>query len=216
MAHVPRRPAERRLRRRLLPLLVLAFAARGAAQPATSQEPREGAPSREESPRVGAHVEVGGGLTFLLGDATPVLDVAALLALSPGVAVGGGGTVFPSGHDVEGDLVFPDQTLGFGYGGILVEAELPPGYAGTDMAIRTLLGAGNAHLEDGRTGARLASDNVLVLEPELVLRRSAASRLDLGVSLSWRAVLGLDDVEGVDPGDLSTLSLGLHLRVGPL
>ncbi|HZD06309.1 MAG TPA: hypothetical protein VE173_15470, partial [Longimicrobiales bacterium] len=140
----------------------------------------------------------------------------ALVSFSPGLAFGGGGAVLVSDRSVEGDLVFPDRELGFGYGGVVVELSGHSPGPSSILSFRALVGAGNADLRDAATGARLASDNVIVVEPELVLHRRIGSRLYLGASLSWRSVWGLDDVEGVDGKDLGGPSLGIHLRIGPL
>lgn len=205
------RTTERRLTRLLVPLLVLCLPGAGAARTLSAQEAPEPEPTRAE-----AHLEVGGGPTLLHGDVTPLLRAAALVSLSPSVAVGGAGAVLPRERDVPGDVVFPDRALGFGYGGVLLEVSLRTPDTGIAVAVRGLLGAGNADLRDRDTGTRLASDNVVVLEPGLVLRRPGSARLRVGLALAWRAVLGLDDVEDVAAGDLSGPSLEIHLRLGPL
>lgn len=219
MAHLPGRPAECGLSRPSNLLLVLALAGTGASPglPLTAQEtPPAGsqeAPGREP-PRAGALLEAGTGLTAIRGDVGWFARGLALVSVSPGLAFGGGAVLLPD-RSVEGDVVFPDRELGFGYGGVVVEVSgLSPGASST-VSLRALLGAGNVDLRDAPTRTRLASDNIIVAEPEVVLHRRVASRLYLGASLSWRAVWGLDDIDGVDGDDLGGPSLGLSLRIGP-
>lgn len=211
MAELPGRPAERRLTRCLLLLLVLSLPGRGAGRPLAGQEVPEEGPAR-----AGAHLELGGGLTLLHGEMMPFIGGAALVSLFPRVAVGGSGTVILREHRLAGDPIFPERALTFGYGGVLLDVGPRAGPAGTLITLRTLLGAGNTNLRDRGSGVRLTSRNVVVLEPALVFRKPAVRGLDFGASLAWRAVLGLGDIEDVDGSDLSALSLGIHLRVGPL
>lgn len=172
-------------------------------------------PTPAQSPAT-ARLEVTARLTSVHHELAPLLGAAALVRLSDRWSIGGGGWILLPDREVEGEGVFPRQQLGFGYGGLVIEVgTFSIGGLG-GFAARTLFGAGNAELRDVVTGTRLASDNMLVVEPEILLGFSLAGRMSGGVGLSYRHAWRVQDLGGLGRGDLSGLCLALYLRIGPL
>ena len=163
-----------------------------------------------------AYLQAGLRLTSVHGDIAPLLRGSALVGLSEKLSLGGGGSILLSDRAVEGNVSFPRQLLGFGYGGIVIEIGAFSIGSISSFSARTLLGAGNADLRDLVSGTRIASDNVLVIEPELLLGLPLSPRLQARFGLSYRHAWGVQDLEEVTRGDLSGPSLGVLLRIGPL
>lgn len=211
MAELPGWPTERRLRLtlRLVPALLL-LGTGGAARVRAQDVPRD------EDPRAGVVLEAGVRATSVHGDVEYLVGGAVLFSVSSSFSLGGGGAVLATDHHVSGDPIFPDRTMGFGYGGVVLDLAGPRLGASTDLSVRTLVGAGNVDLTDRVTLARLESDNAFVIEPELSVRREITPWLRLVASVSHRFVLGLDRIDKDATGDLESPSLGLLLRLGPL
>jgi hypothetical protein len=132
------------------------------------------------------------------------------------VGIGGGGAVLVHSRRIGGDPIYPDRGLGFGYGGLTVEVVVPPVGSAVDLSIRTLVGAGNVDLTDNATGTRLESDNMFVVEPELVIRRQLQPWLRIGASASYRFIRGVDGIDVDATGDLQSFAFGIGVSVGPL
>jgi len=139
-----------------------------------------------------------------------------MLTIGPRIALGGGGAVLARTVDVGGDPVYPDRGLGFGYGGLAAEIVGPSPGAVVDTGLRVLIGAGNVDLTDNATGTRLQSDNVFVIEPEVLIRRRLTPWLRISASISYRFTRGVDRVDPDAVGDLQSVSAGLMLGLGPL
>jgi hypothetical protein len=154
-------------------------------------------------------------LTSIAGETAMAAGASVTFRLAPAVAVGGGGAVVLPSVELSGDPLFPDRTLEFGYGGLLVETLLPDPVAGIRLRLRTLVGAGHAEVRDGASGVRLGTDNVVVLEPEVGVAVDLARATGLAAGLSWRFVGGLDDLDGVTGEDLGGPGLALRVRLGP-
>jgi len=132
------------------------------------------------------------------------------------VALGGGGALLARSRRIQGDPIYPDRGLGFGYGGLAVEITGPLVLPDTDVSVRWLVGAGNVDFTDNTTGIRLESDNVFVVEPELVIRRRLTPWLRIGISASHRFMRGVDGVDTDATGDMESFAFGLGVRLGPL
>lgn len=190
--------------RLLLSLWVLLLPWGGGPRPAQAQSPAT------------ARIEATARLTSVHHELAPLVGGAALVRLSDRFSIGGGGWILLAEREVEGEGAFPRQQLGFGYGGLVVEVGTfsISGVAG--FAARTLLGAGNAELRDVVTGTRVASDNMLVVEPEILLGFPLAARMSGGIGLSYRHAWRVQDLGALGRRDLSGPSLALYVRVGPL
>lgn len=177
-----------------------------------AQEP-EGRPYVLGSVR--GHVELSAGLTSLHGEAVGVLGAAGLLSFSPRWRAGGAGLVL--GRVSLDDPAAPGEELSMGYGGVLVRWSpgSAPGDPGLPWEVGALVGAGNAEVRDPVAGVRRGSDNFLVLAPTVSLRKHLAERVGAAVAAGWRLAFSVDDLAGVDEGDLRGWTLGLELRLGP-
>ena len=172
-------------------------------------------PARAQSPAT-AQIEATARLTSIHHEFVPLVGAAALVRLSGKLSIGGGGWILLADREIEGNGAFPRQQLGFGYGGLVIEVGTFSIGRLAGFSTRTLLGAGNAELRDVVTGTRVDSDNMLVVEPEMLLGFPLAARMSGAIGLSYRHAWRVQDLGGITRGDLSGLSLALHLRIGPL
>jgi hypothetical protein len=155
------------------------------------------------------------GITRVAGQTGVLLGMNAVLELTPRWRAGG------AGYALLGETAFAESEAGrsllrLGYGGVFVEWTKPtdlPG--GTTARLRMLAGAGNAEVRQAPLGFRLESDNFVVLEPGAALERALARRFSLAVSGGYRLALSVDDLGGLDAGDLGGAILALELRLGP-
>jgi hypothetical protein len=201
---------ERRLRIAFF-TLALAMVASATGPPAFAQEP-----PADDDLRAGALLEAGVRFTSI-GESTEALFAGFIMTtLGPRLAIGGGGSVLTRDRRIGGDPIYPDRGLGFGYGGLTVEVGGPPVGSAVDPSIRVLVGAGNVDLTDNATGTRLESDNMLVVEPELVVRTRLEPWLRIGASVSYRFILGVDGIDTDATGDLQSFAFGVGVSVGPL
>jgi hypothetical protein len=201
---------ERRLRIAFF-ILALVMAAAVAGPPAFAQEP-----SADDDPRAGGLLEAGVRFTSIGESTEALLGGFIMTTLGPRLAIGGGGGVLTRSRRIGGDPIYPDRGLGFGYGGLTVEVAGPSVGSAVDPSIRVLVGAGNVDLTDNTTGTRLESDNVFVVEPELVVRRWLEPWLRVGASVSYRFISGVDGIDTDATGDLQSFAFGVGVSVGPL
>ena len=162
-----------------------------------------------------ALVGLATGITRVAGQTGVLLGMNAALELTPRWRTGG------AGYALIGETPFAESEavrslLRLGYGGVFVEwtnPSDPPG--GTTARLRMLAGAGNAEVRQAPLGFRLESDNFIVLEPGAALERALARHLAVAISAGYRFALSVDDLGGLDAGDLGGALLALELRLGP-
>ena len=205
-----RREGERRLKYfRFVPAVILA-AHGAAATPAFAQD----VPGSDGE--AGALLESGVRFTSVGERTEPLLVGFVMLTIGSRVALGGGGAILARSVDVGGDPIYPDRRLGFGYGGLTAEVVGPSPGSVVDLGLRVLVGAGNVDLTDNATGTRIESDNVFVVEPEVLVRRRLTSWLRVSVSSSFRFTSGVDRIDTDAVGNLESFAVGLGLSIGPL
>lgn len=181
MAGLPGRRPEEPLRLAPAPAAVLAALVATLAAPDPSLRAQDGQPA---GPRLLA--VAGGRMTSLAGD-TRLLGGGALLVRVGRVRVGGGG--WAAGSRVALDAA---GELSFGYGGVVAEGTaLEDGRLA--LGGRLLLGAGSADVSNPSVGVSVDTDNVGVVEPELLARALPLPRVEAALSAGWRFVVGVDD-----------------------
>jgi hypothetical protein len=174
------------------------------------------------SPLRGQEVEV----PAIRGFVEPVATLTGLADRTPLLLGGRAGLRFPSGFVLRGGghaLVRPLELPGapssfeltFGYGGVGVEVTTARGRAEPSFAL--LLGAGHGEVRSRFTGAELASENVLVLEPEGGIRLRLHAALAVGATAGYRWVSALEKLPGISSGGLRgwTLSFSARLQQRP-
>lgn len=145
-----------------------------------------------------------------LADRTPVLvGGRAGLRFPSGVILRGGGHALVEPLSLAG-AASPFQ-LTFGYGGVGLEVAATRGRAEPSFAL--LLGAGHGEVRSRFTGAELASENVLVAEPEGGVRLLVHPALAVGATAGYRWVSRLEKLPGIAPGGLRGWSLSLSVRL---
>lgn len=164
----------------------------------------------------GALLESGVRFSSVGGTTQPLLAGFVMLTIGTRVALGGGGVILARTVDVGGDPIYPDRGLGFGYGGLAAEVVGPSVGSLVGTGFRVLLGAGNVDLTDNATGTRIQSDNVVVVEPELLVRARLTSWLGVSVSSSYRFTRGVDRIDSAAVGNLQSVAAGLAFTLGPL
>lgn len=210
MADLPGRRPELPLR--ILLLLALLLPGSGGLLQAQARAGEDPAPTDG----VAAFVHGGLRLSSFAGEMGLMAGGALGLRLTGRLYVGGAGWILLEDSDLEGAGAFNRRTLGVGYGGAVVEVTLPKPSQRLGLAARTLVGAGNIDIRDPVTGIRINSSNFVVAEPEAVLSFGLSPRLTLEGSLSYRAVFGLDSLEGLDDSQVGGAGLSLLVRLGPL
>lgn len=156
------------------------------------------------------------------GFVEPVARITTLAERAPVLLGGRAGLRFPSGFVLRGGghaLVQPLSLSGaaspfhltFGYGGVGLEVSSTRGRAESSVAL--LLGAGHGEVRSRFTGAELASENVVVVEPEGGVRLLVHPALALGATVGYRWVSDLEKLPGIAPGGLRGWSLSLSARL---
>lgn len=175
--------------------------------PLSAQDEAPSAP-----PDIRAFLDAEVGLTRLHGEASTLLGGAAGLRVSDSWAFGGAGYVLPSAIEV-GEVEFQEVEMLLGFAGIA--AEWRPG-PGASWFVRGVVGAGNVDVRDAATGTQLDSDNVFVLAPTAGYVVRLRGPWALVPKIGYRFVTGVQDLRGVEPADLRSVSFGVAIRLSPL
>lgn len=146
-----------------------------------------------------ASLEVSLAATSVRESATTLAGAVGLLDLGGRLAFGAGGAIMIGSSALEGGGL--DQDLHLGYGGAVLQFTLT-GSPQRYLALRTLVGSGNAKIKLAVGGGEVAADNFGVLEPGLVGTVTLAGPLRLGAGVAYRHVFGVDDLPNVVPADL--------------
>jgi len=171
-----------------------------------------GLAAQQPEARAHASLEASVVVTSVRESATTLAGAAGLLSLGGRFAFGAGGALMLRPSVVEGVGGGADLDLRMAYGGLVVQAILL-GSGNRYVALRTLVGAGNAKLEIPVVGPEIAADNFGVLEPELVGTVSVTGPFQVGLGAGYRHVFGVDDLPNVAVGDLTGFSASVRLSV---
>jgi hypothetical protein len=127
--------------------------------------------------------------------------------------LGGGGITLLEAVELPGSESGTGFDLGMGYGGVILKRwwDLPGRLTGEGGL---LLGAGNATVNDRRTGREVGSENFPVLEPEVGLAFRVFREVRIGISVGYRLVWSIQDLPRVSSDDLRSFSGTLSLRAG--
>jgi hypothetical protein len=140
------------------------------------------------------------------------LGMAGLLSLDGRFTFGAGGSLMLGPTTVESDGAGSDLDLRLAYGGLVLQVNLV-GSRDRYLALRALVGAGNAKIEDTVYGLEIGADNFGVVEPEVVGMISLAGPLQLGLGVGYRCVFGVDDLPGVGASDLRGPSAKVRVSI---
>jgi hypothetical protein len=127
-------------------------------------------------------------------------------------AIGGAGLALTDNVELEGSESSTGFDLGMEYGGLTLQYWLPWTERLTWEA-GLLAGAGHAQVRSLITGAEVGADNFGVMEPEIRLSMTTLPWLQVGGSLGYRFVWGVDDLPRVAVEDLRSFSISLNLRL---
>jgi hypothetical protein len=162
-------------------------------------------------------------MTRIHGSTKPLLEGGALLQVGEMWRAGGAGLFMVGTVELDATPTLPTSQLHLGYGGAMVErvlrprlSEEGPGVA-SRLAVcgRLLFGVGNANARDAVTRVRYLSDNFFVVEPTVSVSLPLGPWAEGGALLGYRIPLGVEDLGGLEAGDLRGLSLGIALQLGP-
>lgn len=103
--------------------------------------------------------------------------------------------------------------LDVGYGGVMAGYVLWPA-APWSVSGRLLAGAGHATATNRLLAAEVGADNFLLLEPALSLRWHPTGVVGVSLGAAFRLSAGVDDLPGVDGGDLGGPSVYLGVQLG--
>jgi len=148
----------------------------------------------------------------VLGSAVGFVGMAGLLSLDGHFGFGAAGSLMLGSITVESAGAGSDLDLRLAYGGMLLQMVLA-GSRDRSLALRTLVGAGNAKIKDTVYGLEIGADNFGVVEPQLVGTTSLAGPLRLGAGVGYRYVFGVEDLPGVVAADLRSFSARMRLEV---
>ncbi|HSG07289.1 MAG TPA: hypothetical protein VLA36_02960 [Longimicrobiales bacterium] len=163
-------------------------------------------------PRAHASLEASLAGSSVLESTVGFLGMAGLLSLDGRFSFGAGGSLMLGPTTVESDGAGSDLDLRLAYGGVLLQLKLV-GSTDRYLALRALVGAGNAKIEDTVYGLEIGADNFGVVEPEVVGMIPLAGPLGLGLGVGYRGVFGVDDVPGVGPSDLAGPSAKVRVSI---
>jgi hypothetical protein len=185
-------------------LLALALLLAGAPGAASAQA---------ADARAHGRVEVSLSATPILESAEAMVGTAALLNLGGRLAFGVGGNLMLGTSVLESDGAAPDLELRMAYAGLLLQVRVL-GSARNSLALRGLVGAGNAKIRLPVVGSEVATDNFGVLEPEVVGTFTLMGPLQLGVGAGYRRVFGVGDLPTVAPTDLMGYTARVRISIG--
>jgi hypothetical protein len=162
--------------------------------------------------RADASLEASLARTTVQGSGSNFAGAAGLITLDGTFAFGAAGWLMMGSSTVEGDGAGSDLALSVGYGGLLLQATLA-GSPDRNLALRALVGAGNAKIKLPVVGSEIAADNFGVLEPEVLGTVTLAGPLQLGLGAAYRHVFGVEDLPNVAAGDLRGFSARVRLSI---
>lgn len=146
--------------------------------------------------------------TTVLDAGSTLLGGAGLLTLGGRLAFGASGALMLNSSTLESSG--SDLEFRMAYGGVLLQFTL----AGSEdryVAIRGLIGAGNAKIKEPVAGFEVGADNFGVLAPEVAGALTLVGPLQIGLGVGYRHVFGVNDLPGVAPADLKGFSAGVRL-----
>lgn len=151
------------------------------------------------------------GLTSIRGRPAGFGGGSALLDLGLPVRFGGSGWILLSSRSVPGGA--DHYELRMAYGGLLLESPLWSRNRAT-IALRTLVGVGNAKVTLPVVATPIGADNFGVVEPALQGALQLVGALAVTVEGSYRAVFGVEDLPSVGAPDLRGPSVRVGLSLG--
>ncbi len=154
-------------------------------------------------------IDVLAAATSIDGSAVLTVGGGALVGLGSRLWLGGAGSI--SGRVDHTDPSGNRSSVGIGFGGLVVELEAVVWPSGS-LSTSVLVGGGNADVTDSVVGAELGSDNFLVLQPIIRFRRTLRRSIAIGVDGGYRLAMGVQDLPGLDRGDLSSPTLGISIH----
>lgn len=157
----------------------------------------------------GLQLSLAPGVTRMESEWSGTAGGEVLVALRPGLSVGGGATVLLR-TVVGGELSTGEAgELDMAYGGAIVEVNVGNPW----LRARLLLGGGHVILTDPVVGTRADADSFVVVEPGVRATLRVTSGLGVSAGLGYRWVDGTGGLPGLPPGRLTspTASLGLTL-----
>lgn len=164
--------------------------------------------------RAGLSLEAGLRATSLRSEMSAMAGASVLLRPTGPLILGGGGWLLTRVRRIDPDSPGGGLRLRVAYGGVVTGVAL--GAAGpVDLDVRALWGAGNAKIELPVEKAQIAVDNFFVVEPEVGVTLHVARALAARLSVSYRAVSGVEDISNVTGPQLRGASGTLALVVGP-
>jgi hypothetical protein len=149
--------------------------------------------------------------TRVLGAGSTLLGGAALLTLGGRLSFGASGALMASSSTLESSG--SDLEFRMAYGGVLLQFTLVGKEEDRYVALRGLIGAGNAKIKEPVAGFEIGADNFGVLAPEVVGTLTLVGPLQAGLGVGYRHVFGVNDLPGVAPDDLKGFSAGVRLSV---
>jgi hypothetical protein len=162
--------------------------------------------------RAQASFEVSLAESTVLDAGSTLLGAAGLLSLGGRFAFGAAGALMLGSATVESSGAGSDLDLRMGYGGVLFHVTLV-GSGDRYVALRGLIGAGNAKINEPVVGFEIGAENFGVIEPELVGALTLAGPLQVGLGAGYRHVFGVNDLPGIAPADLEGFSAAARLSV---
>jgi len=159
-----------------------------------------------------AAFEVSLAQTTVLDAGSTLLGAAGLLTLGGRFAFGARGTLMLSPATLKSSSAGSDLDYRQAYGGVLLQV-LVAGSGDRYVALRGLVGAGNAKITEPVAGFEIGSDNFGVLEPEIVGALTLAGPLQAGLGVGYRHVFGVNDLPGIATADMQGFSAGLRFSV---
>ena len=162
--------------------------------------------------RAHASFEVSLAQTTVLDAGSTLVGAAGLLTLGGRFAFGAAGALMLSASTLKSSSAGSDLDFRQAYGGVLLRF-LVVGSGDRYVAVRGLVGAGNAKITEPVAGFEIGSDNFGVLEPEIVGALTLVGPLQVGLGAGYRHVFGVNDLPGIAPADMKGFSVGLRLSV---
>ena len=162
--------------------------------------------------RAHSSFEVSLAQTTVLDAGSTLLGGAGLLTLGGRFAFGAAGALMLRASTLKSSSAGSDLDFRQAYGGVLLRF-LVVGSGDRYVAVRGLVGAGNAKITEPVAGFEIGSDNFGVLEPEIVGALTLVGPLQVGLGAGYRHVFGVNDLPGIAPADMKGFSVGLRLSV---
>ena len=171
----------------------------------------QGVAAQTTESRAHASFEASLAETKVLDAGSTLLGGAALLTLGGRLAFGASGALMASSSTLES--TGSDLEFRMAYGGVLLQFTLVGSEKDRYVALRGLIGAGNAKITEPVAGFEIGADNFGVLEPEVAGALTLAGPLQVGMGVGYRHVFGVNDLPGVTPVDLKGFAARLRLSV---